>query len=143
MYLEQKRKNNTESHEQWIEKLISWHSCEAEWSRILLARGKSTTADNRCCESAKKFLREHDLHSWLNVVNVNQGLAPGSQTVLQKLRARNLSCEPAAQVCRTTLKKQKLQWLRRWRRKWGVKIGKLNQRDHLSKTELKQKAFVL
>lgn len=74
----------------------------------------------------KKFLQEHNLHGWLETQNVDRGIAPGTAQVWKRRLADGVETPKLAST-----RKGQLQWLRRWRLRWDVKIGSVAQREQV------------
>ena len=87
--------------------------------------------------SGHKFTREHQLTSWVGFCqNLTKGLAPASTNVWSE---RNKIDSKGVE--KTALPKSRWQWLRRWRRRWQVSIGKLKAKELVSEGDARRKAF--
>ena len=79
-------------------------------------------------KKAEDFLLESRLQDWMQHQNLTKGMAPSSHAVLQQKRRFSLT-EDAAPARTVTKRKCKLQWLRRWRSRWGVRLATLAARE--------------
>jgi hypothetical protein len=82
----------------------------------------------RAERTAKAFASEARLRDWIAEQNLTKGLAPVSAVVLAKLQTA--SGGPSG--FKDNARKSKLQWLRRWRRRWAVSCGRLSPREQLT-----------
>ena len=87
---------------------------------------------------ARRFLAECNLDMWAEWQNMSKGITPMSSLVLAKgnheLRIYGVAC------ART--RKAGFQWLRRWRRRHGVRLKRLRPCDAPRGEELREKARV-
>lgn len=86
---------------------------------------------------AARFLKEHCLFEWVETRNMKQGLAPVTPLVAEAAMA--VGCLNPMKAS-SSYKSQK-QWLRRWRKRWGVAMGCIAAREHVPAEEAQQKAF--
>ena len=80
---------------------------------------------------AHRFLAEASLHHFVETANVQLGIAPStSDTVAAAQRRAALQPNPAARLLPPgTRCKSQRQWIRRWRRRWGIKLAHIGVRD--------------
>ena len=95
---------------------------EAERSRLTTAPG--TAAEHRRLKRAASWLQEFGLHSWIDNLNLRQGIAPVTGVVLQEVERRRVSAVAEAPGVHVKAKHRQ-QWLRRWRRRWGICLARL------------------
>ena len=97
----------------------------------------------RClCSAAHGFLAEHEMFSWVEMQNVEHGVAPGSvaarskyeEFMLHGVTTKLLPGDPSISS------KHARQWVRRWRRRWQVKRGKIQKVEPLQPGEIEAKA---
>jgi hypothetical protein len=91
---------------------------------------------------AQKHVAEHDLHQWVEEQNIKKGIAPPSGTVLKKMHRIRQEQESASGALSfpAQLQRSKLQWLKRWRRRWCVVQGRIQLREHVTAEEAMAKA---
>ena len=85
-------------------------------------------------EAAKAWIQELHLYTWLGQQNTAKGVASMSAVVLREHQQSGASVEPAAVRMpggHDAGPRSNYQWLRRWRRRWGVSIGRFAAREHL------------
>lgn len=88
----------------------------------------------------KKFYEEHTLHKWIEHQNITKGIAPRTHVVHDHLRKRNADSSGCG--ASSARKRSQEQWLRRWRRRWDVNLGRVACRETLPESECQTKALV-
>ena len=84
---------------------------------------------------ADRFLKEYDLQVWISRQNLEKGLTPSSHAVLQQCTRLAGESQAGALGTSASKKKTRLQWLRRYRRRWRVRLGKVQEGEHMSAHE--------
>ena len=105
--------------------LRRWYATEDANKNLHNTLDPKTTVAWRRHTTAVKFLKEWKLHKWVETTNLEKALAPCSSLMCQLGGPPGI--EPAAipfPVGSTCKHKSKLQWCRRWRRRWNVQLGK-------------------
>jgi hypothetical protein len=92
-------------------------------------------------KEAERFLEEWCLQMWVRKQNLEKGIAPLSGVVWSQ-REKGLNAAAAAGLpnARPAKQKHRLQWLRRWRLRWGIKMGTIQAREHVPAIECQDKA---
>lgn len=99
------------------------------------APGHSTTATRR----ATRFIKEFNLSRWIHDRNINEGIAPVSSVVAE--RAVSSGCISArAESTKTNTQKQ---WLKRFRKRWGIVVGRIPPREQVPPEERCRKACLV
>lgn len=83
---------------------------------------------------AKAFIAEYSLAQWVQQLNLTLGIAPHSRIVAVEARKLSLMQEAG----QSTVKVRK-QYLRRWRRRWQIKLGIISCREVLLRKDMQQK----
>jgi hypothetical protein len=83
---------------------------------------------------ASKFLREYNLAHWVEKQNLDLGMAPFTANVMLAARREQVLL-PNKQHSR----KGQKQFLRRWRRRWSIKLGAIACREVMTKETLQAK----
>ena len=83
---------------------------------------------------AKAFIAEYSLAQWVQQLNLSLGIAPHSRIVA--VEARKLSLMQDAGQSTVKVRKQ---YLRRWRRRWEMKLGIISCREVLLRKDMQQK----
>ena len=94
----------------------------------------------RVLEQAAKYLDEHELYAWVEQQNLTKGIAPHSaivHSVALPHRTR-FPGEPGVPVVQ--LRRSRIQWLRRWRQRWRIRLGRIAARQCLPDSVAQQKA---
>ena len=93
---------------------------------------------------AVSLVEEWRLAVWVRSLNSEQGVAPSTSSVLQRLEERRASLpegfRPAA-VGRSAQAKARM-WCRRWRLRWGGRHARIRLREDVTLTELRDKAGI-
>ena len=121
------------------EKLRVWWRTASQATKRQLINVETADAKKKWAAAKKRrFLAEWNLETWVEDQNVRKGITPMSSLVLQK--ARNELGIVGIASAKT--RKGGFQWLRRWRRRYGVRLRKLPPLDTPSDVVLAQKATV-
>lgn len=88
---------------------------------------------------AERFLKEYDLQVWISRQNLEKGMTPSSHAVLQQCTRLAGESQAGALGGSASQKKTRLQWLRRFRRRWRVRLGKITEGEHMSAQEKRAK----
>jgi len=96
----------------------------------------SMDCDTAMCHPRLRFanvwLTKNSLHEYVREVNVSRSMAPFSSTLVQEVERRQNICTPAVSVWSGgMLRRSKLQWLRRWRHKFHISLGRIGPRETL------------
>ena len=94
----------------------------------------------RICDQASSFIAEHEVFAWVGKQNIEHGVAPSSSSARQKFDESRSKLGIAAEDVKPRGAKQ---WIRRWRRRWPVKRGRLQRGEPLQAAEITQKVTSL
>lgn len=95
----------------------------------------------RAASAADAFLREQQLHEWVRRQNIGHGVAPMTGVLLRAIRSARASNGAVGVAGRpAATKKVDFQWLRRWRRRWRVTLGRIPCRDEVPPADRRAKA---
>lgn len=98
----------------------------------------STAAERSRLARALKWLHEDSLHSWVGALNLKRGIAPMSSVMLREMENRVAQGAPRLTVA--AARRGRLQWLRRWRGRWGIRLARIVAGDRLPVRECCRKA---
>lgn len=126
-FLQQKLPGNNRTPEEWAKKLRE--ACERipEVERDRLTTAPGTVCERRQLQRARTFLEEAALHDWVGNLNAEKEIAPVSALVLQEVSRHRI--ETSNTVAQAAKSKHRLQWLRRWRSRWGVHLARILPAD--------------
>lgn len=131
LYLLQKRNRLEPMKDELRTRLADWYSSHVTPATRTEILHPSTKEGKLALIAASHFVNEMKLHAWVEDVNISNGIAPRTSVVLNK----SASIAPVALTTGPSAapkgRKHQLQWLRRWRRRWGVKLASLAARDTL------------
>jgi hypothetical protein len=122
--------------------LQDWFAETAETERQKWCTNPPSKKGKAAMKEAEKTVAEWALHEWVRKQNMEKGIAPLSGIVWSQ-REKNLNADAAAGVVprpRPTKQKERLQWLRRWRLRWRIKLGAIQAREHVPADECQSKA---
>lgn len=140
-FLEQKWQHWSSEQDRVATRLRGWYAQLLLTSTAATVLQPTTKIGRTSLTKAQSFLQELDLHQWVDNANKMQGIAPMSSIVLERAERRDASTSRQPLLTMGTQRKNKLQWLRRWRRRWKVGLGALPTRDTLPPAECAQKAL--
>ena len=96
--------------------------------------------NKRLVKSAQAFLGEWDLAAWVRSCNDQEGIAPLYENVFsQKLDQCHINEQDCRQP-RTNQRNSKIQWVRRFKRRWNGAFGSVKKQNGLSEGELRKQA---
>ena len=139
-FLEQRWKHwSAEQHR--VEPLLrGWYAQLMLTSTVATVLEPATRIGRASVSQARSFLQELELHKWVDVANKTQGIAPMSSIMLERAEQGDAATNQPPLLKMSSQRKCKLQWLRRWRRRWKVGLGALRPRDTLPPAECASKA---
>ena len=110
------------------EKLRSWWRELSSATKRLHINVEGADAEKKwAVAKARRFLAECNLDIWVERQNLRKGITPMSSLVLEKGKYELR----IAGIAAARTRKAGLQWLRRWRRRCGVRLKKLPALDTL------------
>ena len=113
----------------WVESLQKWYT-ELPPGLDVAIGGKTRVQIQRNSMMLDTFFKEERLHAWVQHQNENLGISPGTATVLKQLRSTELDIGRGRAVPRRSRNyRSSLQYLRRWRRRWGISKGSFQPLD--------------
>jgi len=117
--------------EEAIAQLRHWRQGLSQEDVIWQSQLPRTRADSAAAAATAKFRGEAALFRWVHEQNLVQRVAPMSSTILRAASDRGNAPSMALRPkCKTRV--TVLQWMRRWRRRWSITLGKIPVRDALS-----------
>lgn len=113
----------------WKDDLLVWHSrCDPGVAKSL-ASGPYSAAEAKAAKVLDAFVQERALHSWVEKQNTDGGIPPTTGLMLQQLTARGVGDKDNKRNCDGRKYRSSLQYLRRWRGRWGVTRGSIQPLD--------------
>lgn len=120
------------------ERVRMWWTTASAAEKVRLRREPETTQEKTALRRAMKFLSSDGLHRWLEAQNLRKGMAPCSASLLEHATDPTSAAQGALVMC--TKRKTKLQWLRRWRLRCRIRLGRISGRAYMSDMEAQRKA---
>ena len=91
-----------------------------------ISDGFEVSISKSAMREAHRFGREEVVYNWIQKQNVEHGLAPPSHFVVQFRRANLQSLSPeTTSVTSKNAKAGELKWVQRFRRRWGLRLGRV------------------
>ena len=138
-FLKWKTAADKEDLDRWARGVTKWKEQADEHVCKLYTDGTATVTLRRAAAQVAKFTAELSLHSWMLHQNTTLGISPDTAVVLQELPKHGLEGKPRHAVDAHRTHKCSVQFLRRWRRRWGVREGKIPIGEKVSLKELQSK----
>ena len=93
---------------------------------------------------ADRYMRESNLHDWIDAQNTRRGVAPTTRAIFARDEAADVDHGPARPLrgrpLHTALSRRQVQWARRFMRRWSLRRGTLQAGSGLPTDEAAQKA---
>jgi len=143
LFLEQKRRGKNWDMAHVPRDLENWF-LDAPLADITELTDATTPTQARALQTAKQWLSEHALHQWVHEQNNTKGVAPMSSLVLRQLHhgvGHEAGAHSLQAGCMLNAQRTNLQWLRRWRRRWNVKLGRFAVRQCVPMDVMQAKVF--
>ena len=94
--------------------------------------------DPRVLWAAKRFEKEHKLHEWIRIQNLQKGLAPSSARILHEANRLEQDQEGHNQLRRSSGREPaRTKWMQRFKRRWQLKNGTIQAGERVSQEEAK------
>ena len=135
-FLKWKTAAEKEDLNRWANGVTKWKEQAEEHVCKLYRDGSATMTLRRAAALVAKFTAEFSLHGWIQHQNLTLGISPDTAVVLQELPKHGLEGKPRSAEDAHRKHKSSLQFLRRWRRRWGVREGKIPLGEKVSVEEL-------
>ena len=120
--------------------VCSWFMQASPERRADMAAAVKDPPLRRAAAEVDKYCNEHALHEWVVDLNVNLGVSPATGVLLSQLDKRGME-NPSNKFAGQRRKYRcSLQFLRRWRRRWSIRLGKFDTLDFEQPKELQLKA---
>lgn len=130
---------DTKDLERWATAVCSWFSQASTEQRADMATAVKEPSWRRAAAEVEKYCSEHALHEWVVKVNVDLGVSPATGVLLSELDKRGMAGSSNKFGGQKRKYRSSLQFLRRWRRRWSVKLGKFDTLDFVEPKDLQQK----
>lgn len=123
----------------WVREVILWRETAEAAERTLYAAAEATGALRRAAAVVAKYQAERSLYGWVHQQNVTAGLTPATTVVLEELSKHGLAGEGCKTADANRKHRSHLQFLRRWRKRWNIRQGKVPVGEQLGSAELLSK----
>jgi hypothetical protein len=137
-FLKWKTAAEKEDLERWACGVMKWKDLAEEHVCKLYIDATATLTLRRAVAQVAKFTAELSLHAWMMHQNTTLGISPDTGVVLQQLPKHG----PRHAVDARRKHKCSVQFLRRWRRRWSVREGKIPIGEKVSLKELQVKVLM-
>ena len=127
--------------DQWACRVREWFDASSAEERSLVLHGASCPARQKAAAAVDKRLNERKLYLWVKKQNLEKGIAPCTGNVMSELPNNNLTGVNRYDKSLPRSYRGSLQYLKRWRRRWGVRSGKILARDEVDAETLRDKVY--
>jgi hypothetical protein len=141
-FLVWKTKADATDVDRWVADILGWRRDVSKETLDRHAKSVDTPSQRAAAACVKRFLAENSLHEWVQTQNLSKGIAPVTGVILQDLHKHGLQGPGRVTDEHERKYKSSLQFLRRWRKRWGVRHGTIPVGDELEPAELLAKARV-
>jgi len=131
---------DTKDLERWAAAVSSWFTQASPEQRTDMVNAVKDPSLRRAAAEVEKYCQEQALHEWVVGLNVNLGVSPATGTLLNELGQRGMERSSNKFAGEKRKYRSSLQFLRRWRNRWSVKLGKFDTLDFEEPKDLQQKA---
>lgn len=111
------------SAEEWTGRLQAASHSTPHDERLRRTTAPGSPSERRSLQRAKVWLQDSGLHDWLHHLNTAKKVAPVSALVLGERDRRGGAAD--LRPPQAPKQKHRLQWLRRWRGRWQVRLGRV------------------
>ena len=111
-----------------------WWNKSSDVSRLIAGEPVFVKNGDKVKKEADKFMSQAALHSWVENMNM-KGLTPCSHVIVQHAAPGSVELAGAADTLGSAKRKHRYQWLRRFRHRWGVRIGKVHTLEQVTPEE--------
>lgn len=100
-----------------------------------------TTPNGRAAlRVAREWLAQRQLHEWIQSVNLHKSIAPVARVVMRQVAQQQTGAAAGVPLNQSPKWKGRLQWLRRFRRRWHISAHRLQAGDRVPVAEAQSKA---
>ena len=133
---------DTTDLEKWASAVTSWFTEATPEQRTDTVTATNDPSLRRAAAEVDKYCREHALHEWVIDLNVNLGISPATGIVLSEMGKRGMESSSNKFPGEGRKYRSALQFLRRWRTRWSVKLGKFDTLDFEEPKDLQTKVCI-
>lgn len=126
--------------ERWAAAVSSWCTQASPEQRTDMVTAVKDPSLRRAAAEVEKYCSEQTLHEWVIDLNVNLGVSPATGILLSEMDKRGMESSSNKFAGQKRKYRSSLQFLRRWRSRWSVKLGKFDTLDFEEPRDLQQKA---
>ena len=130
---------DTKDLERWATAVSSWFTQATPEQRADMVTAVKDPSLRRAAAEVEKYCREQTLHEWVVDLNVNLGVAPATGILLSEMDKRGMASSSNKFAGQNRKYRASLQFLRRWRSRWNVKLGKFDTLDFEEPKDLQLK----
>ena len=122
--------------DRWAGDMAVWYRGAGDDVRNLYGEANANNELQRANAVIAKFISEHALQKWVHHQNVRLGISPATALVIQELPKHGLEGHARSSADSHRGHRSSLQFLRRWRKRWGIRQGKIQIGEDLDSKEL-------
>jgi len=122
--------------DRWAGDMAVWYRGAEDDIRKLYGEANANSKLQRAAAVIAKFISEHALQKWVHHQNVKLGISPATALVMQELPKHGLQGRARSSAESHRGHRSSLQFLRRWRKRWGIRQGNIQIGEDLDSKEL-------
>ncbi len=122
--------------------MVEEHFMQVDVDELALLTDMHAPSDTAAMKAALIYVEQLQLARWTARLNAEQGVAPSTESVLQRFEERRCQIPLGVRPpCVGTGAETKARmWASAWRRRWGGKHGRIRVRENVPAAELHSKA---
>ena len=122
--------------------LIAWRATLTTAKEDDCFKGGGKKARSSQLNSARKFIAEHRLHTWVESENMDKGIAPPSRLIIEKKRDLEQLQDTELDCLPPPLNNKGKKWLKRWRQRWRIAIGTIGKQRLIEPHVMQEKESI-
>lgn len=124
----------------WIDSLLSWYADASDIDKQTMAEPVEEVSLRNAQQTVSKWMSERCLQQWVQKQNLDLGIAPTTNVLMNKLPSLVLDGRSRTDQDLPRKLRSTIQYLKRWRKRWGLRSGKISGSDFVQPAVLKSKA---
>ncbi len=138
-----RRRHWPQKSEEELEEMVESLFMKCDVDELADLADTQNPKDMTAMRAALPYVEQWRLAKWATQVNVQQGVAPSTESVLQQYEAQRQQLPEAVRPRAVGVPAQNSArvWAHAWRRRWGGKHGRIRVREQIPVEELRSKAL--
>ena len=138
-----RRRRWPEKSDEDLDNLVDELFLEADVHEVAALTDEDNPSDAPAMQVAAEYLQQWRLVAWTRQLNVQKGVAPSTDALLQKAEENRDKTPAAARPSGkgTSAEARARMWARRLRLRWAGRLGRIRVREDLTVQQMREKAF--